>query len=397
MESKRLKIGIVSLSSGQLGDSVRIDQFCKSLTQMGFDAKVLNPYNDLLPSAVKHEGENTRLTTTIPRLWGKISRIPGFKSYAMERMGYETLFHILSKKLYYMVRKEDIDVLQAETLFAADITLPVKQALGLPMILDLHSGTFTEEIRNSVNPTAEFLHYCTMKQREILLGSDCIIVTSQGMKDQLKSDYGITNTRLAQNGATGWNGSRAPHSFPIRVIYAGIFAYWERVQDYLDAIKIIGNDEFEFYLAGDGYLKDDLMSKIADENIQVTYLGSLPREKLREKMAAMHIGVAPMAKEQGRKFCSSIKTYEYLSMGMPVVCADIGDWAKAVKDKDCGLVVPPEDPAAMAKAILSYRDGLLWERQSSNGRRLVVEKYSWEEILGSLKPVYNDLAIKIGR
>jgi glycosyltransferase involved in cell wall biosynthesis len=387
----KLRIGIVSLSSGQLGDAVRIDQFSKALKEMSFEVKLLNPYAELLPISAEHQNKKMRLTTVIPGLWEKISQFPGVKSYAVERLAYETLFYILSKKLYYMAKRKRIDILQAETLFAADVALPVKQALGLPMILDLHSGTFTEEIKNSVNPTEKFLHYCDIKQEKLILSSDHIIVTSQGMKDRLKANYGITKVSLAQNGATTWDGQRENYKIPIKVIYAGIFAYWERVQDYLDAAKFIGKGDFEFYLAGDGYLKNELLSKISKENIPVTYLGCLPREELREKMSGMHIGVAPMAIEDERKYCSSTKTYEYLSMGMPVVCANVGDWATMIKEKDCGIVVLPEDPVAIANGILAYKDKTLWKRHSANGKRQIIEQYSWEKIISNLRPVYEQL------
>ena len=100
----------------------------------------------------------------------------------------------------------------------------------------------------------------------------------------------------------------------------------ERVQDFLDAAKLLKGGDFEFYLAGDGYQKQGLLTKVSREKTPVKYLGCLPRSELRQLLAKMHIGVAPMEKEEVRKFSSSIKTYEYLSMGLPVVCADVGSW-----------------------------------------------------------------------
>jgi glycosyltransferase involved in cell wall biosynthesis len=391
LNSQNLRIGIVSLSSGQLGDAVRISQFSEMLKKMGFEVRLLNPYAELLHFSTKHQSENMRLTTLIPKLWRKISQFPGVKSYAAERLAYESFFYILSKKLYYMAQREKIDILQAETLFAADVALPVKQVLDLPMILDLHSGTLLKELKNTVNPTDQFLHYFSNKQEKLILGSDHIIVTTQGMKDQLKADYGITKVSLAQNGSTTWNRYREPYKIPIKVIYAGIFAYWERVQDYLGAAKLIGEGDFEFYLAGDGYSKKDILLKISKEKIPVTYIGCLPRAELREKMATMHIGVVPMAIEDERKYCSSIKTYEYLSMGMPVVCADVGDWATMVRESDCGIVVQPEDPVSIADGLLAYKDRTLWERHSMNGKKQIAKQYSWEKIIVNLRSVYENL------
>ena len=51
--------------------------------------------------------------------------------------------------------------------------------------------------------------------------------------------------------------------------------------------------------------------------------------------------------------------------------------ARIVKEADCGVVVPPEDPKAMAGAIqdLAMQPDLL-ERLGANGRAYVVENYS---------------------
>jgi glycosyltransferase involved in cell wall biosynthesis len=394
LESKGLKIGIVSLSSGQLGDSVRITQFSNVLKQMGYEVKILNPYTELLPFLAGRNSNRTRLTTLMPEVWRNVSKVPGVKCCAMERLAYGSLSFIMSRALYRMAKRENLDLLQAETFLAADVALPVKDSLGLPMIFDIHSGFFTEEIKKTINPTPGFLHYWRNKEKQILNSSDHVIVTTHAMKELLESNFGIRNISLAPNGAIPWNGDRAVYHVPLRVIYAGIFAYWERVQDYLDAAKLVGNSNFEFFLIGEGYQKSELLAKIDAENIPVKYLGYLPKEDFKKQMSTMHIGVAPWEKEIGSKFYSSTKTYEYLSMGMPVICADAGEWATMVQENDCGLLVPPEDPESIAKAILAYQNREMWERHSANGLNLIKKQYSWEKIISNLYPIYENMKAK---
>lgn len=175
----------------------------------------------------------------------------------------------------------------------------------------------------------------------------------------------------------------------MNVVYAGVFAYWEHINDYLDAMKYIENKEdFNFYLIGDGYQKKDIMDKIEKEKIPVKYLDSFPREKLREILKDMHIGVAPSSNDIVRKVASPIKVFEYMSMGMPVVTADVGEWSEIIKKNNTGIVVPPEDPKAIADAIVAYRDEDLWRKHSNNGIKLINEQYSWEKIIKNLKPIY---------
>ena len=74
------------------------------------------------------------------------------------------------------------------------------------------------------------------------------------------------------------------------------------------------------------------------------------------------------------------KTYSIMASARPVLASVPMDSeiARIVKEADCGvLVVPPEDPKAMAQAIndLAEQPDLL-ERLGSNGREYVVENYS---------------------
>ncbi|MCJ7443254.1 MAG: glycosyltransferase family 4 protein [Methanotrichaceae archaeon] len=391
MDHKKLKIGIVSLSSGVLGDVVRIDQFCQQLEDFGYEVRLMNPYIESLPFTAGINNHKFRFATLIPKAWNFLSKLPVVNSYLIERLAYDILQTILSRALYQMAKQENLNLLQAETFLAADVALPIKRSLNLPMIFDLHSGLLTDEMRISAKLSPKFLHYMAKKEKKILRSSDHVIVTSKVMKDRLKSEYGMENLSIVPNAAIPWQGYRAPHGSPLNVIYSGIFAKWERIHDYLDAAKMIGNNGFNFYLTGDGYQKNELLAKISKEKIPVKYLGCLPRDKFREHMSNMHIGVAPWTKDEAFKYYSSTKTYEYLSMGVPVVCANAGEWAIAVKDNECGFVVPPEDPLAFAEAILAYKDKTIWEKHSVNGLKFITEKWSWNKILGGIMPIYESL------
>ena len=50
--------------------------------------------------------------------------------------------------------------------------------------------------------------------------------------------------------------------------------------------------------------------------------------------------------------------------------------AQLIKRAGCGIVIPPEDPRALADAILQlYKDPSLGAVMASNGRRYVIENY----------------------
>ena len=68
----------------------------------------------------------------------------------------------------------------------------------------------------------------------------------------------------------------------------------------------------------------------------------------------------------------------------PVLCTDVGGLAEVVEHDRTGLVVPPEDPAALAAAILRYfREGL--EERFLPAITKERERYSWDRMVEAVE------------
>ena len=67
--------------------------------------------------------------------------------------------------------------------------------------------------------------------------------------------------------------------------------------------------------------------------------------------------------------------------------------ARLVKDADCGVWVPPENPEAMAEAIrdLAKKPDRL-ERLRSNGRGYVCEHFDRKKITGRYRELLHEIA-----
>ncbi|MEM9997413.1 MAG: glycosyltransferase [Bacteroidota bacterium] len=68
----------------------------------------------------------------------------------------------------------------------------------------------------------------------------------------------------------------------------------------------------------------------------------------------------------------------------PVVTTDVGGLAETVPDGEAGLVVPPEDPAALAAALVRFFDDDLAETLAAGVRRESA-RYSWDHLLEALE------------
>ena len=83
-----------------------------------------------------------------------------------------------------------------------------------------------------------------------------------------------------------------------------------------------------------------------------------------------------------------VSVLEAFAAGLPVVSTETGDIAAMVRDGETGLVVPPGDPAALAKAVAGLLDdpdrALLLARRA----RQEVEQYTWSEVREAWAAVY---------
>jgi len=70
-------------------------------------------------------------------------------------------------------------------------------------------------------------------------------------------------------------------------------------------------------------------------------------------------------------------TVEALLMARPLVVSDIAGFADTVVHEETGLVVPVDDPPALAEAVVRLlRDRELGKRLGENGRRLMLERFT---------------------
>jgi glycosyltransferase involved in cell wall biosynthesis len=214
-------------------------------------------------------------------------------------------------------------------------------------------------------------------------------VVSKKMKEFMMSEFHISEKKIivVPNGSNLAK-YRATFSRPLNVIYAGHLVYWEGVQDYLEIAKRASNN-FKFYLAGDGPLKNFLLNRIESENIPITYLGLVNRPRMLKIFSQMHIGIAPSSKDLTRVVASPIKVYDYLSAGLPVITPNIGDWGEFIARKQCGVALTDDSVSSYIAAIESFSSESTWRLSSQNAISAIISEHTWDK---ALEPLVNLLS-----
>jgi len=307
----------------------------------------------------------------------------------------------LSNKLNYIVRcvlvnsasinmlkktisKNKPDIILAETSLIGYICNRVSRALSIPSFTDVHGLIFAEVRELGNNKWLKIMKL----EKDVFENSEKLVVVSKWMKDYIKRKFKIPdeNIVVAPN-ASEPQQAIAKYDWPFKVIYAGSFSYWEKVDDFLEIAKYMDSKMFKFYMAGAGLLKDKLVKRIKIERIPIHYLGYVPREKIYHLFSKMQIGVAPSTRDLARIVASPIKVFDYMASGLPVITPKIGQWGKLIDEENCGIALPDDSIENYIKAVNSLAEEDAWKKKSNNAVIAVKEKYNWKKTLEPLMKV----------
>jgi glycosyltransferase involved in cell wall biosynthesis len=119
---------------------------------------------------------------------------------------------------------------------------------------------------------------------------------------------------------------------------------------------------------------------------------TVPYEEIKNYYSKSKIGIALFMPVKTHHIILPIKTFEYMSFGLPIVCSNFGHLAKYVTENDVGEVVNPENIQEIANAILKILNNReLYVRYSENGIKAVKEKYNWKIMENKLVNIYHQL------
>ena len=80
---------------------------------------------------------------------------------------------------------------------------------------------------------------------------------------------------------------------------------------------------------------------------------------------------------------------EAMAAGLPVIATDVGGNAEAVEDGVSGIIVPPEDPVALAEAIADLlSDPVRAQAMGAAGKAIVARKFSLDAMMGRIVGLY---------
>jgi len=155
----------------------------------------------------------------------------------------------------------------------------------------------------------------------------------------------------------------------------------------LEAAEIVhdrGYGNISFCLVGDGPEKAKLMQQAKEMKLKNTsFRQPVPKDKVADVLEEADVLVLTKAATFGTYSGSILKLFDYMAASKPIICSAEMDY-DPVKISNCGFTVPPEDPRALAEAIIELYTMQVEERQAMGRRgREYVEKYHSISVLAN--------------
>jgi len=301
-------------------------------------------------------------------------------------------------KLRKVIRDHSIDIVHSHNWSTFIHAVPAAHLAGAPVIIHGEHG------RDTVNPDTEF------KQRMAwrILGpvTDEFIAVSENIREELENIRGIPSWKIhfIPNGVDTDRYRPDPHKADIRrrlgVVdgekVIGIVGGLRKIKGHeflIEALKLVKKEvgPVRLYIVGGPHGELDSEPRIRElrcfaEKLglrdEITFTGA--RRDIQDWMRAFDVYVNCSLYEG---MCNSI--LEAMASGTPVVATSVGGTVRIIEDGKTGLLVPPNDPVALADAVCRIlKNPELAVRLGREGREHTQKHHSLSRMVEMNQEIY---------
>jgi len=169
------------------------------------------------------------------------------------------------------------------------------------------------------------------------------------------------------------------HASNHKIIFMGDIYYRDGVDVLVEALSLVKKDvnDVELYITAGGPHLPAILNKAKKldllKNIRMT--GWLPFSQLISMLPTFAIGVSPSRNMLLNRMIIPRKVFEYMAAGVPTVASKLEAMNEIITHRESGMLVEPENPQALAQAIVTLLTDRVLSRRIKRGARKAIENH----------------------
>ena len=179
------------------------------------------------------------------------------------------------------------------------------------------------------------------------------------------------------------------------LLFVGALTKWHRYKG-LDILlrslrmALDQDPDLSLVIVGDGDLRNEYHRMTEELRLgeNVIFAGDVSDDKLSQHYALADVLVLP-SKDMSEGF--GLTLLEANASGKPVIASRVGGIPSVVQNGHNGLLVPPNEPRELAKAILQLKQNPRQGEEMGRNGRLFAQRHDWSIVASQTEKVYEDL------
>jgi colanic acid biosynthesis glycosyl transferase WcaI len=343
----------------------------------------------------------------VVRTW--LLPFPNRKAY--ERMLNYSSFCISSATTGVFLEKPDVVIASSPQLLVGLSGWWLARYNGVPFVFEVRDLWPESLAAVGVSSQKSALHRSLAKIAGFLYRScDRLVVVTPVFKEYLVERWQVPEEKVfvVENGVETNVFSRLVPNIAIRrelgaeekfvVSYIGTLGAAHGLETLLEAAAHLREraPNILFVLVGEGAEKARIVSLARSRGLtNLRFVDQQPREKIPVYIAASDVCLVLLKRAELFKTVLPTKMLEFMSCARPVILGVDGHARKVMERANAGIFIAPEDPAALAEAVMRLATNpALCESLGRNGRQHIVRYYARRDTAKVYLDLLQDLLMR---
>lgn len=317
---------------------------------------------------------------------------------------------LLADRIVDLARTWRPDVLHAHSPALCGLAaVRAGRRLGLPVVYEIRAFWEDAAVGNGTGRAGSARYWLTRQlENRVVAGADAVVTICQGLKDDLVArgvapgkitimpngvDLALFGTPPAPDPALAQE--LALGEGPV-IGFLGSFYPYEGLDDMIAAMPAIVDavPGARLLLVGGGPAAEALRAQAAASPAAhaIRFVGRVPHHEVDRYYALADVVCYPRKAMRLTDLVTPLKPLEAMAQGKLVAASNVGGHRELIADGQTGTLFAPDDPAALARAMIALfarRAG--WDGQRQVARAFVERAHDWAANAARYLPVYQGL------